>query len=617
MLFRHAGTPAGKGKFMNPRLKPLAALLPLLFISSAHAQQSLDAVVVTATRQPTRISETLADVTVLERADIEKATGSTTLELLARQPGLQLSNNGGAGKVSSIFIRGAEARHTLLLIDGVPLGSATTGTPSLADIPLAQIERIEIVRGPSSAVYGSDAIGGVIQIFTRRGEGPLRGDAFAGFGSKNTQEYSAGISGGSEIISGSLRLSHQTTDGFNAASDPIRFQAANFSKPNPDNDGYYQTALTGNFAIRPVKGHELGVTAYAVEGRNRYDGGGPTINAYADVRNSVFTGYTRNKFISNWTSLLRYGRSEDSSTNFAPNRSLFETTQGQWTWENQISLPVGNLLVGYEHIEQNVTSTTKYSVDERTVRSPFIGYSLKYADHSLQMSARHDDNSQFGGKNTGNLAYGYQFTKQLGAHGSIGTAFKAPTFNQLYFPNFGNDKLKPEEALNREIGLTWQGMGHRLGFVYFNNQITDLIGGFPLVNINQATIKGSSISYQGSIGSWTLQAAVDLMKPRDEATGNILPRRAEETANLALSYVTGPFRAGVELQSVGNRFDDSANKRPMAGYGLTNLFGSYQVSPDVRIEARVNNVFDKDYETAWAYAQAGVNAFLGIRYAPK
>lgn len=602
---------------MNIRLKPLAALLPLLAFTQASATQNLDPVVVTATRQPTRISDSLADVTVLERSDIEKASGSSTLELLARQPGLQLSNNGGAGKASSIFIRGAEARHTLLLVDGVPLGSATLGTASLADIPISQIERIEIVRGATSAVYGSDAIGGVIQVFTRRGNGALRGDAFVGAGSKNTQEYAAGLSGGNEIVSGSMRISHFTTDGFNAASDPIRYNAANFSRPSPDKDGYHQTAATGNFSVRPAKGHELGVTAYAVEGRSRYDGGGPTVNAVADTRNTVFTGYSRNQFTGNWLSTLRYGRSEDLSTNFAPGRTVFETTQGQWTWENQIALPVGKLLAGYEYLEQNVSSTTRYTVDERTVRSPFIGYSLKHDKHRFQLSARHDDNSQFGHKNTGNLAYGYQFTKELGAHGSIGTAFKAPTFNQLYFPGFGNANLKPEEALNREAGLTWQGSGQRIGIVYFDNRITDLIGGNPLVNINKASIRGTSLSYQGTIGPWTLQASTDLMKPRDETTGKNLPRRADQTGNLALTYATGPFNAGAEVLGVGARYDDATNTRRMGGYALLNLFGSYKIANDWRIEARINNVFDKEYETAWAYAQPGMNAFVGIRYNPK
>ena len=602
---------------MKFRIKALAALLPTLVITPSTATQNLDPVVVTATRQPTRISESLADVTVLERSDIEKASGSTTLELLARQPGLQLSNSGGSGKASSIFIRGTEARHTLLLVDGVPLSSATLGTPSLADIPLAQIERIEIVRGATSAVYGSDALGGVIQIFTRRGTGPLKGDAFIGAGTQNTQEYSAGLSGGNETVSGSMRISHFTTDGFNAASDPVRYNIVNFSRPSPDKDGYYQTAASGNLAVRPLKGHELGITAYAVEGRSRYDGGGPTVNAYADIRNTVMSGYSRNQFTNIWQSTLRYGRSEDSSTNFAPGRTLFETDQNQWTWENQVALPVGNLLAGYEYLEQNVSSTTSYTVDHRTVRSPFLGYSLKLANHRFQLSGRHDDNSQFGHKNTGNLAYGYQFSKELGAHGSIGTAFKAPTFNQLYFPGYGNPSLKPEEALNREIGLTWQATGHRLGIVYFDNRITDLIPVFPVMNINKASIRGTSLSYQGAMGPWTLQASTDLMKPRDESTGKNLPRRADQTGIVALSYATGPFNAGAEVQGVGARYDDAANTRRMGGYALLNLFGSYKIANDWRIEARINNVFDKEYETAWAYAQPGMNAFVGIRYNPK
>jgi vitamin B12 transporter len=602
---------------MYPRTRQLAAVLPLLLVANVQAEQNLDPIFVTATRQPTRISETLADVTILERDDIEKASGSTTLDLLARQPGLQLSNNGGAGKASSIFIRGAEARHTLLLIDGIPLGSATAGTPTLADIPLSQIERIEIVRGPSSAVYGSDAIGGVIQIFTRRGEGRLRGDAFLGFGSNNTQEYAAGLSAGSDMLSGSLRISHQTTDGFDVAADPVRYNAVNFSRPNPDKDGYYQTAVTGNFAFRPAKGHEMGVTAYAVDGRNQYDGGGPVINAYANIRSSVYTAYTRNQLTGKWNSLLRYGRSLDSSTNYAPRRSLFETTQDQWTWENHFALPIGSLLVGYEHVEQHVNSTTRYLVDKRTVGSPFVGYSLKIADHRLQLSARHDDNSQFGSKNTGSLAYAYQFTRTLAAHGSMGTAFKAPTFNQLYFPGFGNANLKPEKALNRELGLTWQDGSQRFGFVYFDNRISDLIGGTPLVNINQARIRGGTLSYQRGFGPWTVQTAVDLMKPRDEATGNLLPRRAKRTAQFALGYASGPVNAGIELQAVGARYDNAANTRKMHGYGLLNLFGSYRLAADWQIEARVNNVFDKAYETAWAYAQPGLNAFIGIRYSPK
>jgi len=602
---------------MSTCLKPLAALLPLLYLTPALSQQNLDPVVVTATRQATRVSETLADVTVLQREDIEKASGSSALELIARQPGIQLSNNGGLGKASSLFIRGAEARHTLVLIDGIPLGSATTGTPSLADIPLSQIERIEIVRGPSSAVYGSDAIGGVIQIFTRRGEGPLQADAFAGIGSRNTQELSAGLSGSGKMLSGNLRVSYLGTDGFNAAADPVRYKAVNGSFPNPDRDGYYQTSMTGSIAIRPAKGHELGITGYSVTGKNDYDGGGPTVFAYANVATTVLSTYSRNQWTDDWTSTVRFGQAEDSSTNFAPTRSLFETVQNQWMVENQIGLPLGSLLIGYEYLSQEVNSTTNYTVRERTVSSPFLGYNAKLGNHSVQLAGRRDDNSQFGAKNTGNLAYGYQFTSTLSARGAIGTAFKAPTFNQLYFPGFGSANLKPEEALNREIGLTWLETGHRIGWVYFDNKITDLIGGSPLVNINKATIRGNSLTYAGSIGHWQINASIDIMDPHDATTGKKLPRRADEQANFSLSYATGPLNVGTEVQAVGTRFDNATNTRRMKGYALVNLFGHYQITPDLRLEARINNLFDEQYETAWAYAQPRLSAFIGLRYNPK
>ena len=570
---------------MSTCLKPLAALLPLLYLTPALSQQNLDPVVVTATRQATRVSETLADVTVLQREDIEKASGSSALELIARQPGIQLSNNGGLGKASSLFIRGAEARHTLLLIDGIPLGSATTGTPSLADIPLSQIERIEIVRGPSSAAYGSDAIGGVI--------------------------------GRGQMLSGNLRVSYLGTDGFNAAADPVRYKAVNGSFPNPDRDGYYQNSMSGSIAIRPAKGHELGITGYNVTGKNDYDGGGPTVFAYANVATTVLSAYSRNQWTDDWTSTVRFGQAEDSSTNFAPTRSLFETVQNQWMVENQIGLPLGSLLIGYEYLSQEVNSTTKYAVRERTVSSPFLGYNAKLGNHSVQLAGRRDDNSQFGAKNTGNLAYGYQFTSALSARGAIGTAFKAPTFNQLYFPGFGSTNLKPEEALNREIGLTWLETGHRIGWVYFDNKITDLIGGSPLVNINKATIRGNSLTYAGSIGHWQINASIDIMDPRDATTRKKLPRRADEQANFSLSYATGPLNVGTEVQAVGTRFDNATNTRRMKGYALVNLFGHYQITPDLRLEARINNLFDEQYETAWAYAQPRLSAFIGLRYNPK
>ena len=421
---------------MNNPFRITIAATAMLSAFSVYASEATDsaAVVVTATRQPARINEQLADVTVIEREAIEQAGTTTLPELLSRQAGIQVINNGGLGKASSIFMRGTNAGHTLLLVDGIPLSSATLGSPSFSNLPLSQIERIEILRGPASSLYGSDAIGGVIQIFTKQGAGPLRPEAFVGFGSYGTREEQAGLSGGTDMWSYSLRASHLKSDGINVASDPVRYKQANYTLPNPDNDPYRNTSWSGRLAFRPAAGHELGVTLLTADSKNNYDGGGPTVNAYSDDITRAWTAYSRNRLNGIWTSTLRYGESKDRSENFAPGRSLFATDQTQWIWQQDVKLPVGKLLLAAEYLRQNVDSTTDYTIKERTVRSLIAGYNGNWGNHSWQISQRHDDNSQFGSKTTGSLAYGYRLTAEWQARAAYGTAFKAPSFNQLYYP---------------------------------------------------------------------------------------------------------------------------------------------------------------------------------------
>ncbi|MCX7896908.1 MAG: TonB-dependent receptor, partial [Rhodocyclaceae bacterium] len=415
---------------MHIRLSTAAlAAFPSFFspLAVAASADELAPVVVTATRIPTRVAEQLADVTVIAREEIEKAGATTLPALLALQPGLQIVTNGGLGKSTSLFTRGTNAGHTLLLVDGVPLGSATLGQPSFHNLPLSQIERIEILRGPASSLYGSDAIGGVVQIFTKKGAGPAKPEAFAGYGSYGTSELMAGISGGTETIAYSLAASQLDLRGWDATTTKI-------ANTNRDADGYENTAWRGRLAVTPAQGHEFGATFLRIDSRNHYDGGGPTVNAYNDDETSVWSLYAKNRLASAWTSTLRYGESQDRSENFAPGRSLFATKQKQWVWQNDIKLPLGTLLLAYEDLQQEVDSTTAYTVKARTVRSLVAGWQARLGDHSWQLSQRRDDNSQFGAKSTGSLAYGYALTPQLTARLAIGTAFKAPSFNQLYFP---------------------------------------------------------------------------------------------------------------------------------------------------------------------------------------
>lgn len=594
----------------------IAALSAAVFSAfSVHASEEADlgAVVVTATRQPTRINEQLTDVTVIEREAIEQAGATTLPELLSRQAGMQVVSNGGLGKASSIFMRGTNAGHTLLLVDGIPLGSVTQGSPSFTNLPLSQIERIEILRGPASSLYGSDAIGGVIQIFTKQGAGPLRPEAFAGAGSYGTWETQAGLSGGTDSWSYSLRASHLKTDGINVASDPVRFG----SNYNADNDPYRNTSWSGRVAFRPTTGHEIGATLLTADSTNHYDGAKAPIDSYSNDTSRAWTAYSRNQLAQVWTSTLRYGESKDDSENFAPGRSLFATEQKQWTWQNDVKLPLGNLMLAAEHLRQNVDSTTNYKIKERTVRSLIAGYNGNWENHSWQISQRYDDNSQFGGKTTGSLAYGYRINAQWQARAAYGTAFKAPSFNQLYFPGFGNINLKPEFAKNREIGLNWNDANQRAGITWFDNRIENLIANSPASNVGRARITGTSLNYGLIYGAWSADISADFMKPVNQDKGYRLQRRAAQMGKLSVSYAPGPWTLGAELNAVGDRFDTTTQTRPLEHYEVVNLHGSYKLDHDWTLEGRVNNLFDKVYETAWGYAQPRANIFIGVRYAPK
>lgn len=598
----------------------IATLTAALFAAfSVHATEDSDpgAVVVTATRQPTRINEQLADTTVIDREAIEQAGATTLPDLLSRQAGVQIVNNGGLGKASSVFLRGTNAGHTLLLVDGMPLSSATLGTPSLTNLPLSQIERIEILRGPASSLYGSDAIGGVIQIFTKQGAGPLRPEAFLGFGSYGTAEEQAGLSGGTEMWSYSLRAAHLKSDGINVASDPVRYKQANYTLPNPDNDPYRNTSWSGRLAFRPATGQELGVTLLTADSKNNYDSGGPTVNAYSNDITRAWTAYSRNRLTDIWTSTLRYGESKDRSENFTPGRSLYTTDQNQWTWQHDVKLPIGKLLLAAEYLRQDVDSTTNYTIKERTVRSLIAGYSGNWGNHSWQLSQRHDDNSQFGSKTTGSLAYGYRLTAEWQARAAYGTAFKAPSFNQLYYPDYGNPSLKPEFAKNREVGLNWSHANQRVGITYFDNRIENLIAVYPVQNVGHARITGTSLSYGLTYGAWNADASADFMKPVNQDNGYRLQRHAAQMGKLSLSYSPGPWTLGAELNAVSDSFDTTTQTRPLEHYEIVNLYGNYKLGQDWSFEGRVNNLFDKVYETAWGYAQPRANVFIGVRYAPK
>ncbi|MDI6746354.1 MAG: TonB-dependent receptor [Rhodocyclaceae bacterium] len=598
----------------------VAVALSLVF-QPAFAAPITDeaAVVVTATRMPTRANELLNDVTVLSRADIETSSAASLPELLAAQPGIQFSTNGGAGKSGGLFLRGAESRHTVVLVDGLRLNSATAGDTALQHIPLSQIERIEIVRGPVSGLYGSEAIGGVVQIFTRRGEGAPRVSVQASVGSRNTSDLSASVAGSSSALNYALTVGRFATDGTSATTSPAAFGY------NPDADGYRQEHVSGRIGLNLAPGHSLTANLFYSDGVSRYDNGASGYD-HRMLHTLQATGLeSKNRFLPGWTSTLRLAESMDDAANHssATTKSVFKTSQTQAVWQNNFNTPLGDIMAGLERLEQRVTSTTAYTVKERGVDSLLLGYQGHLGAHRLQASARRDDNSQFGAKTTGMAYYGYQIDAQWRASVGAGTSFSAPTFNQLYFPGFGTSTLRPEHGNNREAALVWEQGRQRFSATWFDNRVNDLIASawvgpgpwdYRAQNVQKAQLSGWTLTGKTTLADWHARASLDLLEAKDVDTGRWLPRRAREHLTLGLGRDFGAWSVNSDLLASGYRYDNTTNTRRLGGYAVVNLGVDYRYAADTTLFARAVNLFDKRYELAADYATTRAGLFAGIRH---
>ena len=593
----------------------LAAAFPVLAqTSQTGTTPQLKETIVTATRSESRAGAVLADVTVIGRDDIERNSGRTLAELVARVAGVQMSGNGGLGKNSSIFIRGTESRHVLLLIDGVRVGSATAGQANFDNIPLESIERIEVLKGPASALYGSDAVGGVIQIFTRKGQPGFAPYGSVTLGSAGRREVSAGLSGGSGDVTYSLGAQTLRETGFSATNPKVG------TGYNSDRDGFSQDSLNASVDWKFAPGWKLDARALYADGENNYDSGSvSSFDTRADLQTKVYGMGVEGQLTGNWKSRLAYGKSEDNSTNrTSAIPSSFNTHQNQMSWLNEVATPLGKVLAGLERVEQRVSGTTTYTVDKRTTDSVFVGLNGETRDHSWQLNLRNDDDSQFGGATTGFVAYGYKFTQNLRSHVSYGTSFKAPSFNTLYFPGFGNPSTQPEKGRNSEIGLAYALGEQEFKAVYFDNKIQGFITSLPVVtNIPRARIQGWTLSYEGQLGNFAVRTALDLLDARNTVTGQKLPRRADQQLTAGIDYTTGAWKLGATALAASERFDTIANTTRLAGFTTVDLHADYAFSKNWSLQARVNNLNDKVYQTAQGYNQQGRAAYLTLRYQPK
>lgn len=605
----------------------IASLIGLAFSPNLHAAEHLsktDEVVVTASRVEQPLSSVLADVTVIDREQIERAGAASITDLLQAQPGVEINNNGGPGKTSGVFLRGTNSDHVVVLIDGMRVNSVSAGTTTFENIPLAQIDKIEILRGPASSLYGADAIGGVIQIFTKKGDGKPRFNAAAGYGSYNTKTAEAGVSGSVGDTSFALNVSSLDTNSYSA-----------YRTRNPrfrDDDGYRNLSFTGSVNHKIAEGHNVGVQLFQSEGHTNFDSrfNATNFSDHANLSQLSYSLYSKNQFTSNWLSTVRVGEGIDESESFLEfGRSVFKSKQRQYSWQNDVTLPLGTLTLLWDKLEQRLDTSAGFPKTERDNEGYMAGYLVKLNQHSVQANYRTDHNSQFGNNDTGGLAYGYQFTDNWRASASYGTAFKAPSFNDLYFPFFGNPNLKPEKSRNAEASLRYADTTREASLTLYENRVRDLIAidltVFQPFNVNDARIQGMTLAGSQRWDSWLARGSIDVQSPRDDDTDNLLVRRANRHANFNLSRELGSWRIGGEMIASSMRYNDVANTQRLAGYAIFNLTADYKINQDWKIQARVNNLLDKDYALAFdgtpgaggfAYNTAGTNAFIGVRYSP-
>jgi vitamin B12 transporter len=584
-------------------------------------------VFVTAARTAQPLANVLADVRVIDAEQIRAAGAATLTELLQSFGGVEIAASGGRGQTSAVFMRGSNANHIVVLIDGVRVQSATSGTNAFETIPLEQIERIEVLRGPASSLYGPDAIGGVIQIFTRSGmlNGADSLQARIGAGTWNTREASAAASRSFGTTRIGLSAGYSESRGFSATT------AGNFSfDPDPDE------TRNRNLGLQLDQDWAAGqsVRLHTLQSDSKVDfdcfGSSGDMN-HQRIGSTALE--SRNRIAPAWQSTLRLARGTDDivSSNGAC-ASRFRTHQDQASWQNDLALDAGPLVLGLEARREQVRSDTAFTTTARRTASAFGSLGATRDAHSAQASLRYDHNSQFGGRTSGSVAYAWQATPDWRFGAGAGNAFKAPSFNDLYFPFIdfgggftfaGNPQLRPERARSGEVSARYQASGFQAALTLFENRIRDLIAvdasATTVVNIDSARIRGATLTGQYGGDAWRAQLEFTRQNPVDESHGTQLARRARAFGSASVTASPGAWRLGMEGVASGHRFDSLSNtaQTRLGGYALLNLHAGYAFAHEWTVSARLNNAADKAYELVQSYQTPRRNVMVALEYSAR
>ena len=607
--------------------RPLLALSVLALAASAHAQNKLDTVVTTATRTPQKLSEVLADLTVITRADIERQAAASVADLLRNNGCAEMVRNGGPAANTSVFLRGADSRHTLVLIDGVKVDSQSTGGASWQGLPLSQIERVEVLKGPASAIYGSDAVGGVVQIFTRKGGSRTSADFGVAAGNLGTYKADASLFGTAGIFDYAVTGAFEGSDGFNATTP----QAFGYM---PDKDGYRKRQATVRVGAQLSAEQRVEALLLRTHTRGQYDSSG------ADDITKQDSDAARLAWTAQWTPSLQ------TQLSFGESRDRYQTSPSIYLTDTRVrnvaltgfyKLAAGQQLnFTAERIEDELRNTSLVTgpIGKRSRNSAGLGYLLSTGPFDVQAHARHDRDSEFGDVNTGTLLGGFKIAQGLRIVASAGNTFRAPTIFQQatrYGPlsKPGTTPLQAERGRNVEAGLKWVSGDLEASVTTYRNRISNLIiFGAPgncldlrncYENVAKARLQGVSLAGAARLAGVDLRATLDLQKPTNVDTGKLLARRAKRVATVNADWAQGNWTWGAGVTASGHRFDNATNtaNRRLGGYALVNLNAQVAVSREVKLQLNVDNAFSRKYQTAYGYTSAPMTVLASLRWTPQ
>ena len=620
-------------KFINLSLG--LSLVPFFALSSVNAEetQEVENIIITESRIPTIVSESLSAISVITREDIERYQASDLYDLMSRLPGVSMLRNGARGSATSLSIRGNQGDHSLFLVDGVRIGSATLGSATLGLINTNSIERIEVVRGPKSNLYGADAIGGVVNIITRDAADMDSFQVKSSVGSNGTNEttLSAGTTQGKSSYSAVLNT--YKTDGIDSTYDT--------SFPHGDEDGHENDSIALRYGYEINDDAKLSLSYSNSDSSTDYDTACGDSVSYLPVDCDIYTKAAISSLSSSlvfqlnehWNSNFKIGRSTDNSEEFARNIDInstynagtFDTTKTEATWFNAIELEADTLLsLGLDYQKDEVDSSNTYDVSSRDNKAAFLQYKIKSNGADVSFGARRDDNEQFGEHTTTSVMAGQDVSDNVRLNFSYGEGFKAPTFNDLYYPFSGNANLMPEESVNYEIGLKANWNNSSLNVGLFNNSIENIIlwnsSIFAPDNTENVEISGLEFSLNTQVANWMLGLSGTVMNPEDKSSGNILVRRAERSASLDGDYSVGNYGLGFTVYSQSHTFDDAANTVRLGGFTTLALRANFDLSDNWKVKVNANNLTDKEYVTASGflgnYRSMGRELLFTVAYTP-